>query len=154
MKLKQLNKGEKYMNYNYKDKKIVAVLASNLEIGIAFNVIGHLSISIGANIDKELMGKSPIVDKSGINHLGISKYPFIITKVKQSKIKRVIDEARENGNILIADYPKEMLTTGHDNELVEAISNIEEKNIEYLGVILCGSSEDINVITGKFQLWN
>lgn len=142
------------MNYNYKDKKIVAILASNLEIGIAFNIIGHLSISIGANIDKGLMGKTPILDKRGIHHLGISKYPFITTKIKQSKIRSVIGEARENGNILIADYPKVMLTTGHDNELVEAISNIDEANIEYLGVILCGSSEDINAITGRFQLWN
>ena len=44
-------------NYNYRQKKIVAVLASNLEIGVAFNVIGHLAISIGAYADKEIMGR-------------------------------------------------------------------------------------------------
>lgn len=142
------------MNYNYKDKKIVAVLASNLEIGIAFNVIGHLAVSIGFNIDKEMMGRKRLEDKSGIKHLGISKYPFITTKIKQSKIRRVVEEVRENPNILMADYMREMLETGHDDELADAINSINEEEMEYLGIILCGNSEDINKITGKFQLWN
>lgn len=32
---------------NYEDKKIVGIIASNVEPAIALNVIGHLSISIG-----------------------------------------------------------------------------------------------------------
>ncbi|TLG72690.1 DUF2000 domain-containing protein [Culicoidibacter larvae] len=141
------------MSYNYKDKKIVAVLASNLESGIACNVIGHLALAIGANINREFMGENPLFDKSGTQHLGIAKYPFITTKVRQNKLRKVIDAARENGSILIADYPKEMLVTGHDDELVEVLSNVEESDLEYLGVILCGTSEAINAITGRFQLW-
>ena len=62
---------------NYEDKKIVGIIASNVEPSVALNVIGHLSVAIGKYSDDEIMGKPTITDKSGIDHLGISKFPFI-----------------------------------------------------------------------------
>ena len=141
------------MSYDYKEKKIVGVIASNLEPGVALNIIGHLGVSIGAYADKDIMGQANIKDKSGMNHVGISKYPFIITKVKMGKVRQTIETAKQNPNILVVDYPKEMLTTGHDDELVKAIGEKEEQRLEYLGAVLCGNSKDIDEITGKFQLW-
>ena len=142
------------MSYDYKEKKIVAVLASNIEIGIAMNVLGHLSVAIGYNINNNMMGQNPISDKSGVKHLGISKYPFITTKVKQSKIRNVIEKARKKSDIIIADYPKDMLETSLDDELTSQLASKEEIDIEYLGVILCGDAKQINEMTGKFQLYN
>jgi len=80
---------------NYEDRKIVGIIASNVEAKIALNVIGHMSISIGKYTDKEIMGQEIITDKSGVKHLGISKFPFIITKVKQSKLKTSINNKEE-----------------------------------------------------------
>ena len=139
---------------NYEDKKIVAVIASNLETSMVLNVIGHLAISIGKYSDNEIMGMPIIKDKSGINHMGISKFPFIVTKVKQSKLKATIELAKANSNLMIADYPKEMLDTRTDEELVLAIENKNEENLEYLGAIIYGNTKDVNDITGRFQLWN
>ncbi len=138
---------------NYEDKKIVGIIASNVEPAIALNVIGHLAISIGKYSDTEIMGKQTITDKTGINHLGISKFPFIITKVKQGKLKTTIEIAKNNPNILVADYPKDMLETRTDDELVESINNKENDKLEYLGAILYGNTKEIDEITGKFQLW-
>ena len=138
---------------NYEDKKIVGVIASNIEPSVALNVIGHLAISIGKYSDSEIMGKPIITDKSNINHLGISKFPFIITKVKQGKLKAAIDKAKENKNLLVADYPKDMLDTRTDTELVESIQNKENDKLEYLGAIIYGNTNEVNEITGKFQLW-
>ena len=142
------------MSYEYKEKKIVAVIASNIEIGIAMNVLGHLAVGIGYNINDDMMGQNPINDKSGVKHMGISKYPFITTKIKQGKIRNVIEEARKREGIAIADYPKEMLETSTDDELISEISSKEEAQFEYLGCILCGDAKQINEITGKFQLYN
>lgn len=138
---------------NYEDKKIVGIIASNVEPAIALNVIGHLSISIGKYSNKEIMGKEIITDKSGINHLGISQFPFIITKVKQGKLKNAIELAKNNPNLLVADYPKDMLDTRTDEELVTSIESKENEKLEYLGAIIYGNTEDVNNITGKFQLW-
>jgi len=138
---------------NYEDKKIVGIIATNVEASVALNVIGHLAISIGKYSGKEIMGKPILIDKSGINHMGISQFPFIVTKVKASKLKRAIELAKNNPNIMVADYPKDMLDTRTDAELVESIRSKENDELEYLGAVLYGNTEDINEITGKFQLW-
>ena len=138
---------------NYEDKKIVGIIATNVDPSTALNVIGHLAISIGKYSDAEIMGKSLLTDKSEINHLGISKFPFIITKVKPGKLKAAIDKAKENPNLLVADYPKDMLDTRTDEELVESISNKNNDELVYLGAVIYGKTNDVNEITGKFQLW-
>lgn len=138
---------------NYEDRKIVGIIASNVEPSVALNVIGHLAISIGKYSDTEIMGKKVITDNSGIDHLGISKFPFIITKVKAGKLKAAIDLAKSNPNLLVADYPKEMLDTRTDEELVSAVSKKENEKLEYLGAVIYGSTKDVDEITGKFQLW-
>ena len=140
------------MKYNYKDKKIVAIIASNVEPAIMTNVIGHLAVSVGKYIDDDFMGRPILVDKSGIEHKGISKYPFITTKVKQGKLRKAIEEARDAG-LFVADFPQEMLDTGHDDELAEAIANKNEEDLVYLGAIICGDSKNVDEITGRFQLW-
>ena len=138
---------------NYEDKKIVGIIASNVEPSVALNVIGHLSVAIGKYSDKEIMGQPFITDKTGVNHLGISKFPFIITKVKAGKLKNAIDMAKCNPNLLVADYPKDMLETRTDDELIESISGKENDKLEYLGAVIYGDTKDVNEITGKFQLW-
>lgn len=138
---------------NYEDKKIVGIIASNVEPSVALNVIGHLSVAIGKYSDEEIMGQPIITDKTGINHLGISKFPFIITKVKAGKLKNAIDMAKCNPNLLVADYPKDMLETRTDDELVESINGKENDKLEYLGAVIYGDTKDVNEITGKFQLW-
>lgn len=138
---------------NYEDKKIVGIIATNVDASIALNVIGHLAIAIGKYSDNEIMGQPIITDKSNINHLGISQFPFIVTKVKAGKLRTAIDKAKANPNLLVADYPKDMLDTRTDDELVASISNKENEQLEYLGAIIYGSTDDVNEITEKFQLW-
>lgn len=139
---------------NYEDKKIVGIIATNVDAATALNVIGHLAVSIGKYSDAEIMGKRELTDASGVNHLGISKFPFIVTKVKASKLKAAIDKAKENKNLLVADYPKDMLETRTDEELVASVQSKENDNLEYLGAIIYGDTKEVNEITGKFQLWN
>lgn len=138
---------------NYEDKKIVGIIASNVEPAVALNVIGHLAISIGKYSESEMMGKPVLTDKTGINHLGISAFPFIITKVKAGKLKNAIDIAKNNPRLLVADYPKDMLETRTDEELVASIAKKENDKLEYLGAIIYGNTKDVDEITGKFQLW-
>jgi len=141
------------MTYNYKQKKIVGVLSSSLEIGLALNVIGHLAISIGAYSDEELMGRPFLQDASGVHHVGIARYPFVITKANPTKLRKIIVEARLKRDILIADYPEQMLGTGHDDELAQSLLVVKEEAINYLGAIFYGNSDSVAGLTGKLSLW-
>lgn len=46
-----------------------------------------------------------------------------------------------------------MLETRTDNDLVRSIESKENSELEYLGAIIYGNTDDVNEITGKFQLW-
>jgi len=140
------------MTYDYREKKIVAVLNSQLEPGIALNVLGHLAISLGANA-QNIMGRQYLLDASEVKHLGIAKYPLIITRVKESTLNKAITLARQNLDILVADYPQQMLDTGHDDELAQSLLLVPESEIRYLGALFFGPTEVVNTITGKFSLW-
>lgn len=139
--------------YNYQAKKVVVVLSNKLDPGVALNVVGHLGISIGRYAEADLMGREFLADASSVKHLGIAKYPVIVTQVKPSTVRKALDQARKNPNILVADFPRQMLDTGHDNELFEAIAAASEPALEYLGAILYGPADDVNMITGKYSLW-
>ena len=138
---------------NYEDKKIVGIIATNVEPAIALNVIGHLAISIGKYSDSEIMGQAIIEDKSNVKHLGISKFPFIITKVKPQKLKIAIEKAKSNSELLVADYPKDMHDTRTDSELIESIGYKENDELEYFGAVIYGDSKLVYENTGRFQLW-
>ena len=140
------------MDYNYGEKKIVAVVKSDLDFGIALNVIGHLAVSFGHNALGH-MGHPVLTDASGVRHLGIAKYPFIITKGKGEKIRAAIELARVKKNIVFVDYPQQMLETGHDDELAQSLASIDEKQLTYFGAIFYGKTEDVSAITGKFSLY-
>ena len=92
------------------------------------------------------------INYSGVEHLGISQFPFIITKVKAGKLKNAIELAKQNPNLLVADYPRDMLDTRTDDELVASIESKDNDKLEYLGAIIYGNAEDVNEITGKYQL--
>lgn len=140
--------------YNYRERKVVAVLANTLTPGLALNVLGHLAISLGAHCeDDALMGTTKLSDAAGVVHRGISKYPVIVTKVKPSTVRKSIEQARQNARLFLADYPKQMLETGHDDELAAAVASTNEKDMEYLGAIIYGPAEDVDQITRKYSLW-
>ncbi len=148
------DKIKKSMTYEYKDRKIVCVVSDTLETWQAMNVIGHLAVGLGANKDDSLMGREVLTDASGIDHKGIARYGFIIKKGNSASIREVLKVSRENKNIIVLDFPKEMLDTSHDDELSDWVSKKEEKDFEYLGAIFYGPSTDINSLTKSFPLWS
>jgi len=141
------------MSYQYNEKKIVIVLSSKIQPEIALNVVGHLSISLGAYADKTLMGRKELLDNDNLKHIGISKYPLICTKVKPSKLKKVVKDCRSNAKLLYIDFPINMLETNHDDELFNSLKNTKEDDINYLGILIYGDSIEVNTITSKFTLW-
>lgn len=141
------------MSYNYREKKTVIVVASELDAGKVANIVGHLAIALGHRLSEHDMGKHPLVDGSGISHAGISKYPVIVTCVKSSRLRRLLSEVRNIPDLLVVDYPEQMLNTGHDEELVAALSTANEESLRYLGVALHGLHAPLTELTGKFSLW-
>ena len=119
------------MNYDYRAKKTVIAIAAELTPGVAGNVIGHLALAVGHRVAAADMGKHPLVDATGVEHAGISRYPVIVVTVKSARLRKLLAEAREVNGLLIADYPEQMLSTGHDDELSTWISNPSSRSSQH-----------------------
>ncbi|MDD2325264.1 MAG: DUF2000 domain-containing protein [Alphaproteobacteria bacterium] len=141
------------MDYEYGAKKVMAVLASTLEIGVAMNVLGHMAVAMGAYADKSLMGEPLLPDASGTVHSGIAKYPVIITKVKPARLRQFIEEARQEAELFLVDFPQEMLDTRHDNDLIASMKAKAEPDMAYLGAMAYGNNSTLQALAGKFMLW-
>jgi hypothetical protein len=132
-------------------KKTVAVLDENLSLGIAFNTLAHLALSIGKNASG-IMGKEILKDASGIAHKGLSNYPFIILKTEPEKIRQIVNEAKKT-DLLVVDFPEQAYTKYTDKEMQAAIAKTKEENIKYYGVAIFGPTEEIDELTKNLPLW-
>lgn len=142
------------MPYEYRAKKTVIVLDEKLAIGDAMNALGHLAIAIGAHADRDdLMGRLELPDQSGMVHRGISKYPCIILCGNRTKIRAAIETVRTTPNLIVVDFPQEMKTTSHDDELASALAGTPEAALSYWGFALYGATDSVNTICKKFSLW-
>lgn len=141
------------MDYDYKSSKMVAVISTAVDAATALNVVGHLGVALGARQGEGILGRASLPDGSGVNHLGISRYPFIVTKTRPSKLRAAILAARADPTLMMIDYPRAMLTTGHDDELADVMAATAEENLDYLGALFYGPAEAVSRITGKFSLW-
>jgi hypothetical protein len=141
------------MTYDYRGRKVVALLSETLEPGIAMNVVGHLSMAIASAAGPEIMGRSPLVDGSGTQHLGISRYAIVIKKAKPAQVRQAVELARGVPGLLVADFPGPMLETGHDDELAAALAGAAEPGLTYLGAMVYGESAAVDSVCRKYSLW-
>lgn len=141
------------MPYNYKQKKIVAIIDSNIEQWQALNVLGHMSIALGANKDEDLMGREILTDKSGFNHKGIARFGFIIKQGSSKEISDLINTVKNNSEIILIDFPQEMLDTRHDDELHDSMLLKGTEDFKYLGCLVYGETKNIDELTKGYRLW-
>ncbi len=132
------------------DKKIVAVLNDNLPIGIAFNTLAHMSLSLGIH-NQEMIGTQLLMDKDNNKYLGMSKYPIIILKTDGKRIQKISKLAKKEGKLIVIDFLKEMYTKYTDEDMKKAIKKIDE--FEHYGVLLYGEKNRIDNYTLSFKLW-
>jgi lysyl-tRNA synthetase class 2 len=143
--------------FPHDDKKISVVVAKDLEPGIAMNTVGHLTTSIGVKAD-DIMGRQTYTDASGNVHQGVPRYPVIILKASKKEIKKLVKKSRQESKkagdeLVMVDYPSEVFSTRTDDDLSQAVSEKEDKDIEYFGVALCGDVDIVEELTKNFSLY-
>jgi hypothetical protein len=142
------------MTYDYKQKKIVAVINTEIERWQALNVLGHMAVSLGVNRDDDLMGREILLDASGFGHKGIARYGFIIKSGNSDEISDLIIGAKEVEGITLIDFPQEMLDTRHDDELCDSVLLKKTEDFKYLGCLLYGLSKEVDTLTKGYALYN
>ena len=136
------------------DFKLAVILNKKVETGILFNACAHMMAALSAkgnDEDRENMMFIDYMDADGGKHL-ISALSLIVLKADNSnKIRKARNAALEK-DILFVDFTESM-TKNTYIEQMERTRKMREEELEYWGLSLFGSKEDIDSITRKFSLW-
>lgn len=137
-----------------KSQRFVAILNKKVESGKLMNALGHMTAGLAGGFGKgQEMCFLEYKDKDGGVHPHISHFPFIVLKAENSnQIRKVRNEAIGR-NIMFTDFTSTM-TVGSSAEQQERTKNTPEAELEYYGICLFGSTQDLREFTGKFSLFS
>ena len=80
---------------NIFENKLVALVNKDIEVGVAMNAIAHMTIGLGAQLDKDILRLNDYQDKDGNLYPNISQMPFMILRGKASEIRKAVGRAKE-----------------------------------------------------------
>lgn len=134
-------------------KRFVAVLNKKIEVGRIMNALGHITAGLVGGFNKvDEMCFLQYADKDGGLHPNISHYPFIVLKADNSnKIRAVRNECLARG-IPFSDFTSTM-TIGTSTQQQTATQQVSENELEYLAIVMFGSTQELREFTGKFSLY-
>lgn len=136
-----------------KSKRFVAILNEKVEPGKLMNALGHMTAGLS-----NLAGKSEDLcfleyqDASGGVHPKISHFPFIVLKAENSNQIRNVRKAAQEQNIPFNDFTNTM-TVGTSAEQRNRTRETAEHELEYYGICLFGSTDELKAIAKKFSLY-
>jgi hypothetical protein len=135
-------------------KRFIAVLNKKTDLGRLMNALGHITAGLVAGSGKsDEMCFLQYKDKDGGIHPNISHYPFIVLKADNSnKIRTVRNECIAR-NIPFSDFTSTMIV-GTSQDQLNATLETPEQELEYFGIVMFGSTQELKEFTGKFSLFN
>jgi hypothetical protein len=136
------------------EKRFVAVLNKQIETGVLFNALGHMSAGLGAS--PSLPPANPLfvdyIDGSQGKHPNISHYPFIVLKARNSnKISQLREKVLALG-LPFTDFTESMLI-GTSEEQLALTKTTNEADLQYVGLCMFGDTEVLKTLTSKFSLF-
>ena len=134
-------------------RRFVVVVNGKEETGRVMNALGHTMAGLVGHVAKDQdFVFLDYVDKDGGVHPGISHYPVIVLKAKNSnQIKKIRAEAMVRG-MPFSDFVDTM-TIGGSQEQLDATAECPDEELSYLGVCLFGETETLKEFTGKLSLY-
>jgi hypothetical protein len=98
------------------ENKLVAIVNKDIDAGIAMNAVAHMTIGLGAQLDKGALRLNDYQDKDGNIYPNISQIPFIILRGKSGEIKKAVVAAKEQ-HIKCGVFTDTMTGGGYQEQL-------------------------------------
>ena len=132
-------------------QKIVIVVREDIPSWQVMNTVAHVSGYLGNKIDTFLSDEN-FVTGDGQHHPRNSQYAIIILKNTEKGLRKLMRRVRESG-LLYHGFIREMIETTDDSEIQKILGNKKDEEIEYLGIGIFGSIENIHELTQGMSLW-
>lgn len=134
------------------NQKCVMVIDEELPLGIIANTAAIMGITLGRHLPKAV--GPDVLDKNENNHLGIIAFPVPILNAGREKIKAIREQLYQPdfSELVVVDFTDAAQSCNDYDEFIAKIAQIEESNLIYYGIGICGSKKLVNKLTGNLPL--
>ena len=128
------------------------VIDEELPVGIIANTAAILGVTMGKQMP-ETVG-SNVIDKTGNVHLGIVNLPIPILKGQAALLKALREKLYEPefAEMTVVDFSDVAQGCKAYDEFIDKIAEVQEKELQYLGLAICGVKKKVNKLTGNMAL--
>jgi len=132
--------------------KCVMVIDEELPMGIIANTAAILGVTMGKQMP-ETVG-SNVIDKTGNVHLGIVNLPIPILKGQATLLKELREKLYqpEFAGMTVVDFSDVAQGCKVYDEFIYKIAEVQEKELQYFGIAICGTKKKVNKLTGNMPL--
>ena len=132
--------------------KCVMVIDEELPMGIIANTAAILGVTMGKQMP-ETVGAN-VIDKTGNVHLGIVNLPIPILKGQGTLLKELREKLYqpEFAGMTVVDFSDVAQGCKAFDEFIDKIAEVQEKELQYLGLAICGVKKKVNKLTGNMAL--
>jgi hypothetical protein len=127
-------------------EKLVVIINSSLEIGLASNTASVLTLSVGAR-HPDLIGDD-LIDGSGQLHYGITSITIPILSADDAKLTELVQKTRDT-DIELVSFSKIAQSIHSYEEYAEKLKATPGGEISYSGIALFGSKKSIDSLVGS-----
>lgn len=137
---------------NPEDEKCVMVIDESMPAGLIANAAAIMGITLGKE-KPEIVGAN-VVDGSGRLHLGIIEFPVPVLKGSGEEIRSIRDRLYlpEFRELPTVDFSRLAQGCKNYEEFTEKMARMDERELEYLGIAICGPKKKVNKLTGGMRL--
>lgn len=137
---------------NNENEKCVMIIDGKLPLGLIANTASILAMSLG-KLHPEYVGQD-VMDNSGHIHPGIIEFPISILKGNRSFIKELREKLYQEEFSCVTTLDFSNLAQGCKtyDEYINKMKDVSSKQLEYLGIVICGPKKKVNKLTGSLPL--
>lgn len=134
--------------------RFVAVLSKKIELGRAFNVLGHMALGLIPILSNQskLLRFQNYYDADGNTHASISDNPFIVLKADNSNKLRTLREQLIQMDIPFTNFTSTMVEGSYREQHLRTKAT-NEIDLEYYGICFFAENAIAKEVTKKFSLY-
>lgn len=140
------------MKVDINNEKCVMIIDEKLPLGIIANTAAIMGITLGQTMP-EIVGKN-VTDGNGNEHKGIIEFPVPILKGNAELIKSIREKlySTDYSELTVVDFSDLAQSCKTYGEFIEKMKAVDESELQYLGIAVCGAKKKINKLTGNLPL--
>ena len=134
------------------NEKCVMVIDENLPMGIIANTAAILGITLGKK--RPYVVGCDVEDQSGGGHLGIVELPVPILKGNPGLIREIREKLYqpEFEDLTVVDFTDLAQSCKTYEEFMGKMAQASGDELNYFGLVICGSKKKVNKLTGSMPL--